>query len=500
MNLYDLPNIPWLSLIWLSLLVPSVVVLFLPKERPDLVRWVGTGAAALSLALVLAVYGAYEPGSGFQFGETLPWLSDIGIAYSLGVDGISLPMLLLNGIITLTAALVSWNVTERVRQYWSIMLLLAAGAYGVFVSLDLFLLFVFYELTLVPKFLLVTFWGSTRREYGAMKLALYLMAGSALIILGMVAVYFSSGLQTFDLRTLGQTAMLPANLQTIIFPVLFLGFAVLAGIFPLHTWVPTGHVAAPTAASMLLAGVMMKLGSYGCLRVAVWILPQGAQDWLLPIAVLAVIGALYGAVITFVQRDFKFLIGYSSVSHMALTILGLAAATPIALTGAVLQMFAHGIMSALLFAVVGRMVYDRTHTRQLSELGGLFKQLPAAGIFFTIGSLASMGMPGLASFWAELNIFLGTWERFPAMAVLGAISVPITAAYMLRTLYGVFFSAEQKPAIELPRLTWPEYAAGGILAAALLIFGLFPGLLTESIAQSVAPIAQALGGTLTAGR
>lgn len=493
MNLIDLPTtIPWLSLIWLSLLIPSAAVLFLPEERPDLVRWVGTIAAGASLLLTLLVYAAYQPGGGFQFLEVLPWLPQVGIRYALGVDGISLPMLLLNGIIALTAALISWGINERVRQYWAMLLLLSAGAYGVFVSLDLFLLFVFYELTLVPKFLLITFWGSTRKEFGAMKLAIYLMGGSALIMLGMIGLYFASGLQSFDLLALGQSALIPRELQITLFPALFLGFAVLAGIFPLHTWVPTGHVAAPTAASMLLAGVMMKLGAYGCLRVALWTMPQGAQPWLLPIAILAVIGAVYGAVITLVQRDFKFLIGYSSVSHMALTILGLAAATPIGLTGAVLQMFAHGIMSALLFAVVGRMVYDRTHTRQLSELGGLVGALPFAAVVFTVGSLASMGMPGLASFWAEMNIFLGTWERFPALAVIAAISVPITAAYMLRAVRSVFFSGEKRPAIDMPKLTWPEYAAGGILVFVLVVSGLFPAYLTEPIGQSVGVIATAL--------
>ncbi|GAB4111822.1 MAG: NADH-quinone oxidoreductase subunit M [Roseiflexaceae bacterium] len=501
MGLFDLPSgIPWLSIIWLSLLIPAILVLFLPEDRPDLIRWVGTGASAVSLVLSLLVFLALDPAGGFQFVEQFAWFPQLGISYSLGVDGISAVMLLLNGIIALTAALISWNISERIRQYWAMFLLLTAGAYGVFSSLDLFLLFVFYELTLFPKFLLITLWGSTRKEYGAMKLAMYLMAGSALIILGMVAIYFGSGLQTFDLRILGSSALFPRELQLAVFPVVFVGFGILAGLFPFHTWVPTGHVAAPTAASMLLAGVMMKLGSYGCLRVALWLMPQGAEQWLLPIAILAVIGAVYGATITLVQRDFKFLIGYSSVSHMALTIMGLAAATPIGLTGAVFQMFAHGIMSALLFAVVGRMVYDRTHTRQLSELGGLARSLPYAAVVFTIGSLASMGMPGFASFWAEMNIFLGTWQRFPVVAVIGAISVPITAAYMLRAVYSVFFSPQQKPAEVFPPLTWPEYAAGGLLVVVLVVCGLFPGMLTEPISQSVAPIADSLSTIVVAAR
>ncbi len=492
MGLFDLPNtIPWLSLIWLCLALPAFLVLLLPEDQPQLVRGLGTGVAALSLGLVVLVYLSYKPGQGYQFHESLPWLPQFGINYALAVDGISVVMLLLNGIIVLTAALMSWNIETRVRQYWSMLLLLAAGAYGVFISLDLLLLFVFYELTLFPKFLLITLWGSTRKEYGGLKLALYLMAGSAAIMLGIAALYFGSGLRSFDIPMLAN-ALLPHNLQIAFFPALFFGFAVLAGIFPLHTWVPTGHVAAPTAASMLLAGVMMKLGSYGCLRIAMWLMPRGAEAWLLPIAILTLIGAVYGATVTMVQRDAKFLIGYSSVSHMALTMMGLASGTLIGLTGAVFQMFAHGIMSALLFAVVGRMIYERTHTRQLAELHGLAQVLPGAALLFVIGSLASMGMPGTASFWAEMNIFLGMWQRFPLVAILGAISVPITAAYMLRATYSIFFSASEGQPHPLPPLTWPEKLGGAILVAALIGFGLFPGLLTDMIGPSVAPIAQVL--------
>lgn len=495
MNLFDLPStIPWLSLIWLSLLVPALIIPFLRAGQEQLVRMIGLGFALLSLVLTLLVYGAYDPSSGarFQFLEILPWLPEIGIYYSLGIDGISLAMLLLNGLVIVAAALISWNVSERVREYWSLMLLLAAAAYGVFVSLDLVLLFVFYELTLLPKFLLITVWGSTRKEYGAMKLALYLMAGSVLVLGGIIALYFASGLQTFDVRLLGQIALFPYAFQFICFPVLFVGFAILAGLFPLHTWVPTGHVAAPTAASMLLAGVMMKLGAYGCLRVALWILPEGANQWLLPLAILTLIGAVYGAVITLVQRDLKFLIGYSSISHMGLALMGLAAGNTIGMTGAVFQFFAHGVMSALLFAVVGRMVYERTHTRQLAQLGGLGSSMPFAAVAFIIGALASMGIPGLANFWAEMSIFLGMWQRYPLIAILGAISVPITAAYMLRTIYTVFFGKTRETAERQPPLTWPEYAAGGLLIAVLVLSGIFPGYLTAPIEQSVAPIAEAL--------
>jgi NADH-quinone oxidoreductase subunit M len=506
MNLIDLPtNIPWLSLIWLSLLAPVVVMMFLKPEQKQAIRLIGTIFAFISFVLTVLVYAAYDYTSTetFQFVEELRWLPELGINYILGVDGISIPMLLLNGIVIFTGAMISWNIEDRAREYWILLLLLAAGVYGVFVALDLFLLFIFYELAVLPMYLLIGIWGSTRKEYGAMKLTLYLMGGSALVILGMVAVYFGSSLRTFDMRALAQSALFARDFQIVFFAPLFLGFAVLAGMFPFHTWSPTGHVAAPTAVSMLHAGVLMKLGAYGCLRVAMWLLPEGANFWLLPIAILTLINAVYGATIAATQRDFKFMIGYSSVSHMGLTLMGLAAANEIGITGAVLQMFAHGVMTALFFAVVGRMIYDRTHTRQFPELGGLWNIMPFAGGVFILAGLSSMGMPGFAGFWAELNIFMGMWQRYPLIAILAALSIPITAGYILRAIFAVFFGQIKDPSfLKLPKLTWQEYASGAILAVVLLISGIYPAYLTEPINSSVQPVAEALqrAGTLAVTR
>jgi NADH-quinone oxidoreductase subunit M len=506
MYLYSLPsNIPWLSLIWLSLLVPTIAIMFIPPQQRDTIRWVGTIFAGISLILSLLVYFGYDYTSPqkLQFVEQIDWLPQFGINYILGVDGISLPMLMLNGLVIFTGALISWNIEERTREYWILLLLLAGGVYGVFVSLDLFLFFVFYELAVLPMYLLIGIWGSTRKEYGAMKLTLYLMGGSAFVILGMIAVYFGSGLNTFDMRVLSQSALFSRNFQIAFFPPLFLGFAVLAGMFPFHTWSPTGHVAAPTAVSMLHAGVLMKLGAYGCLRAAMWLLPEGANYWLLPIAIATLINAVYGATIAMTQRDFKFMIGYSSVSHMGLVVMGLAAGNEIGLIGAVLQMFAHGIMTALFFAVVGRMIYERTHTRQFPELGGLARVMPFAAFVFILAGLSSMGMPGFAGFWAEFNIFMGMWARFPLIAILAAISIPITAAYILRAIYGVFFGEVRDPSfLKLPPLTWQEYTGAGILAVVLIIAGLYPSFLTEPIRSGVAPLAEALqrAGALSLGR
>ncbi|NJN16751.1 MAG: NADH-quinone oxidoreductase subunit M [Oscillochloris sp.] len=503
MGLITLPTtIPWLSLIWLSMVAPVVIIMLLPNTQKEAMRWVGAGFSLLSLILSLLLFLAYDPvAGGFQFVERLEWMPQLGISYFLGVDGISLPMLVLNGVVIFTGALMSWNIEDRAKEYWVLLLLLTTGVYGVFASLDLFLFFVFYELAVLPMYLLIGVWGSTRKEYGAMKLTLFLMAGSALALIGMFGLYFGSGLRTFDMIALSQNVLISGELQRLLFPALFAGFAVLAGMFPFHTWSPTGHVAAPTAVSMLHAGVLMKLGAYGCLRAAMWLMPAGAQIWLPIIAILTILNVVYGAMIATAQRDAKFIIGYSSVSHMGLVIMGLAAGTQLGIQGAVLQMFAHGVMTALFFAVVGRMVYERTHTRQLPELGGLGRVMPFAAIMFILGGLSSMGMPGLAGFWAEFNIFLGVWERYPLIAVVAALSIPITGAYILRAVWNVFYGEVKNPEfLKLSKLTWQEYSGAIILAAILIGVGIYPAIITEMIDIGVRPIVAQLNDVVVAGR
>jgi NADH-quinone oxidoreductase subunit M len=497
MHLIDLsPDVPWLSLTWLSTLIPCLIIALIPPKQHEAIRWTGTIFAAISLVLSLLLFFAYDhEQGGFQFAERLDWIPQLGISYILAADGISLTMLVLNGFIIFTGSFMSWNIDNRPKEYWILLLLLTTGVYGVFVSLDLFLFFVFYELAVLPMYLLIGVWGSTRKEYGAMKLTLFLMAGSAFAIIGMLAVYFGSGLRTFDMLELARNAMYSSQFQAVFFPPLFIGFAVLAGMFPFHTWSPTGHVAAPTAVSMLHAGVLMKLGAYGCLRAAMWLMPEGAHQWLPLFAVLTIMNVVYGATIAMAQKDFKFIIGYSSVSHMGLVMMALAAGNQISLTGAVLQMFAHGIMTGLFFAVVGRMIYERTHTRQLPELGGLFRVMPFAAIMFIIGGLSSMGMPGLAGFWAEFTIFIGVWESYPLIAVIAAISIPITAAYILRAVLQVFFDTIKDPSfLKLPKITWQEYTGATILAAILILVGIYPSLITEIVDIGVAPVVQQLQG------
>ncbi len=496
MNLFKLPaGIPYLSLIWLALLVATIIIGVLPGAQKNAIRWVATGASFISLVLSLLVYAAYDPsGLTMQFVERLNWVPDMGISYYLGVDGISLPMLILTGFIMFTGSLISFSIEERVKEYYILLLLLVVGVFGVFISLDLFLFFVFYELAVLPMYLLIGIWGSTRKEYGAMKLTMYLMVGSVFILIGMLAVYFAGG-RTFDLIQLANTARFSRNFQVAFFMPMFVGFAILAGMFPFHTWSPTGHVAAPTAVSMIHAGVLMKLGAYGCLRAAMWLMPYGAQVWAPVIAALTLLNVVYGATIAMAQRDFKYVIGYSSVSHMGLVVMALSTMNQTGINGAVLQMFAHGVMTGLFFAVVGRMVYERTHTRQLPELGGLAQVMPFAAIMLIIGGFSSMGMPGFAGFFAEFNIFVGIWERFPVVAVIAALSIPITAAYILRVTRQVFFGElRNREFLRMPKLTWQEYTAGTILATLIIVFGLFPDLMHPLINSGVTPVVQRLSG------
>ncbi|MFM7748942.1 MAG: NuoM family protein, partial [Opitutaceae bacterium] len=356
---------------------------------------------------------------GLQTLVDIPWVAGPGIRYHLAADGISLVLVLLTGLAATAGVLFSWNIEERAGEFFALYLTLIGGVYGVFLSADAFLLFVFYEIAIVPKYFLIASWGSTNREYGAMKLVLYSFSGSALVLGGLLWVFAAAGGKSFALADLAAAATrFPRGDQLAMFGLLFFGFAVLAGLFPFHTWAPTGHVAAPTAASMLLAGVVMKLGAYGCLRVAMPLFPEALALWQPAIAWLAIAGILYAGLVALVQDDFKFVIGYSSVSHMGFVLLGLAAANPQAVAGAVLQMFSHGVIAGLLFAVVGRIVYERTHTRRLEALQAmpLHRLLPFGAVVFVLAGMASMGMPGFSGFPAELAILIGTWKVSPLWA------------------------------------------------------------------------------------
>lgn len=465
----------------------ALLLLLLPAGNAQAARQVALLTAALGLAVTLGVALTWEPVGQVVPLVQAPWVPALGIEYFLGFDGISLTLVLLTGLAAVSGILFSWNIEHRAREFFALYLTLIGGVYGVFLSFDLFLLFVFYEIAIIPKYFLIAIWGSTRKEYGAMKLVLYSFVGSAAVLIGLIAAWAVAGGQTFNLLELAKTASFTRDFQLWAFPLVFIGFGVLAGLWPFHTWAPTGHVAAPTAASMLLAGVVMKLGAYGCLRVAMPLFPEGFAEWRFFFAVLAVIGIVYGGLVALVQKDFKFVIGYSSVSHMGFVMLGLAALNIVGLQGAVLQMFSHGIIAGLLFAVVGRMVYDRTHTRQFADLEGLglSKALPFAAVTFVLAGMASMGLPGFSGFIAELQVLMGAWKAFPTLTVISGVGVVIGVAYTMRAVQKGFFADDPPPpppdAHPLPPISVPERIAAMLLIAVSVAVGLFPGLLLKWI-------------------
>jgi NADH-quinone oxidoreductase subunit M len=463
----------------LSAFAGALLVLLLPARMAGASRVVALVASLVgAVAAGVACLSRLNDPGGPVWSFDRPWIPSLGVRFHLAADGLSLTLLLLTGIVAVAGVLFSWNVERRPRAFFAFFLTIIGGVYGVFLSRDAFLLFVCYEIVILPKYMLIAIWGSTNKEYGAMKLTMYSIGASALILIGLVVAYAAAGGTSFDLAHLAGATYSPA-LQAWAFPVLFLGFAVLAGMWPFHTWAPTGHVAAPTAASMLLAGVVMKLGAYGALCVAMPLFPQGFEQWRPVIAGLAVIGIVYGALTALSQKDLKFVIGYSSVSHMGFVLLGLAAGTHWGLRGAVLQMISHGIIAGLLFGIAGRVVYERTHTRDLSELRkfDLWRTLPGAAVGFTLATAASMGLPGFSGFVAEISVAIGLWQSYPWLVPVIAVGIIITGAFSLRALHKAFFpvrKSDDAAVPALPRLTWPEISAIALLIAVSLAIGIFP--------------------------
>ncbi len=484
----------------------ALVLALVPRGKAALARWLALIVTVAGLALAVAGFAA-GMGHGLVTIVDVPWVASMGIRFTLAADGISRVLVLLTGLAAVAGVLFSWNIEERTNQFFAFYLALIGGVYGVFLSFDLFLLFVFYEIAIVPKYFLIAIWGSTRREYGAMKLALYSFAGSAMVLIGLLAAYTTSGSHSTGLVQLAH-ANFPVAFQMWCFPLVFVGFAILAGMWPFHTWAPTGHVAAPTAASMLLAGVVMKLGAYGCLRVAMMLFPHGLDPWGFSVlgigswrdvfAILALIGIVYGALVALVQSDFKFVIGYSSVSHMGFVILGLMTLNQIGMTGAVFQMFSHGVLAGLLFAIVGRIVYERTHTRRLADLETmhLSRRLPFAAWAFVIAGVASMGLPGFSGFVGELQVLVGTWKTDPWWTIAVGVGIVVAVAYTWRALQRAFFSDTLPTAHELEHehehkfapITWPEVTGVSLLTGASLVAGLYPKILLSSIEPAVRAI------------
>ena len=481
--------------------VGGLVVALMPGESRRAIRGFSALVGLVCFALSIYVFLQYDQGGEkYQFIKEFRWLDSLGIAFSLGVDGISIPMVLLTGIVLFTGVLISWNIEVRTKDFFALYLLLVAGVYGVFVSLDLFFFFFFYELAVLPMYILIGVWGSSTdfgtfnrpKEYGAMKLMLYLVAGSVLVWVALLAVYVESGLGTFSLLAL-EDVTFSDNFQRIYFPLFMVGFGVLAGLWPFHTWSPDGHVAAPTAVSMVHAGVLMKLGAYGIIRVGLDLLPGGAEEWMPVLLGLATVNVVYGAISAMGQTDLKYMIGYSSVSHMGYVLMGFATLNSIGMSGAVLQMFSHGIMTALMFAAVGAL-YDRAHVRDIGILEGLSKRMPVIAAFFVVAGLTSLGLPGFSGFVAELMVFLGVFQEYPFVGVLAVIGAGITAVYILRMLAKVFFGTITPRWEALTDATRVEGFAMGVLLLFLLIVGLYPRPWMDLINSGVAPLLERVGG------
>ncbi|MFN2147527.1 MAG: NuoM family protein [Anaerolineales bacterium] len=486
---------PVLSIIVFTPIVFGVLLLLFPAERMREIRIFALVGASIALALSIWTYFSYDQVlGGYQLVERYEWIPRLGIAYHVGVDGMNAPLVLLTGVVIFTGVLISWGIDDRPREFFAFLFMLATGVFGVFVALDLFMLFFFYEIAVFPMYLLISIWGwKVTREYAAMKLTLYLFIGSVIALVGGLAMYFASGATSFGLLDL-EAAGFSVAFQRFWFPFVFFGFAVLGGIFPVHNWSPDGHVAAPTAVSMFHAGVLMKLGAFASLRVGIMLLPEGAKFWAPLVLGLATVNVVYGAFIASVQTDFKYVIGFSSVSHMGLVLLGFATLNQDGLTGAGVQMFSHGVMTALFFAVVG-LVYDRAHTREIPKLGGFMKAMPLAGVAFIIGGLVSMGMPGFSGFIAEFPIFMGLWQRQPVIALVAAISIVITAGYIMRVVGRVFFGdMPQEFEGHITPIKLQDKVALVILSAILVIVGVYPRIMVPLVESGAKAVLSLLGG------
>jgi NADH-quinone oxidoreductase subunit M len=495
--------------------VAALIIMFLGRRSPLLVRWTAVLGSFVSLVASLYVYWAYDRvAAGFQFGEKFALVPSLGISYELALDGMSALMVLLTSIIIFAGAFASWTVKERGQEFYALLLLLVTGVYGVFVSLDLFVFFLFYEIAVLPMYLLIGIWGSSgyvrpqgifgwafgrtgvgTKEYAAMKLTLYLLFGSAFILVGILALYVAGGSRSFSFLDF-QTMAIDPTLQSWVFLAFYIGFGILAAIWPFHTWSPDGHASAPTAVSMLHAGVLMKLGAYGVVRLGMGLLPDASVEWAWLVGAIACINIVYGALSALAQTDLKYVIAYSSVSHMGVVMLGAATLTQAGLNGSVFQMFAHGIMTGLFFALVG-LVYEKSHSREIFKMGGFAKTMPGIATAFTIGGLSSLGLPATAGFVAEFLTFVGAWgSAHPWWLFPGVIGAFLTSIYVLRVTKAIFWGPPSPDPHfhNLPDAVGTEWAALGILVFVLVLFGVVPSLAIAPIDTATVPLLMRITG------
>ncbi|WP_282134553.1 complex I subunit 4 family protein [Seonamhaeicola maritimus] len=494
-----------MDILSLFIIVPIITILVLVfTKNLKQARVVSMIGSAVQLVMAVNLVFAYFKeravnDSIMVFTKDVVWFEQFNIHYNIGVDGISVALLLLTAIVVLAGVFISWKMYDLPKEFFISLIVLSVGVYGFFISIDLFTMFVFFEIAVIPMYLLIGIWGSGPKEYSAMKLTLMLMGASAVLLVGILGIYFNSdadgGALTFNILEIAQVNI-PFEAQKLFFPLTFIGFAVIGALFPFHTWSPDGHASAPTAVSMLHAGVLMKLGGYGVFRVAMYLLPLGAIDWSWVFIILSVIGVVYGALSAIRQTDLKYINAYSSVSHLGLVLFALLMLNKTAWNGAILQSLSHGFMTALFFALIG-MIYGRTHTRDIGKLGGLLKVIPFISVIYVIAGLASLGLPGFSGFVAEMNIFVGAFQQedtFMRVATILSISViVITAVYILRVV-GIMLMGPIKndSYLKLEKVTWYERFGILLLLIPIVGIGVAPLWLSDMILESLDPFIKGL--------
>lgn len=482
-------------LLFIPLLGGLLVALF-PEDRPREIKSFALLVSLIPTLLVFLIWRQLDFSlEGMQMLVRADWIPSLGITYQLGVDGISFPLLAVSAVVLPLSVLASFTINHRVKEFFLWMLVLQTGIYGVFLALDYFLFFIFFEVSLVPMYFIIGIWGGERREYAAIKFFIYTLLGSAIMLVGILALYFGSGLdpRTFDVLVLAEQANLPPTLQWWVFLAFFAGFAVKVPIFPFHTWLPDAHVEAPTGGSMILAGVLLKMGTYGFFRFMLPTFPDAARAFAPVLAILAIVGILYGALAAMAQRDLKRMVAYSSVSHMGFVILGVAAMTPMALNGAMFVNVSHGLISPLFFFLAGSVIYDRTNTRHMPEMGGLFTSVPFVGFLTAFAAFANLGLPGLAGFPGEFFTFVGAFPVFTVLVVIGAIALVVTAGYHLRMMQQVVMG--KAVTLAAPGdVTGRELIVAVPLAVLTVLLGVLPGLALNLFNEPLAMLAAKLGG------
>lgn len=494
-----------MNILTLLIIVPIITMVgILLAKNQNQTRWVvavGMGIQLIqSINLVFTFLAERKAGNNAEvlFSKSYTWYQSLNIQFSIGVDGIAVAMILLTSMVIFAGIFASWEVKDLYKEFFISLILLTSGVFGFFISLDLFVIFLFFELAVIPMYLLIGIWGSGKKEYSAMKLTLMLMGASAVLLVGIFAIYFNSNYQgqhTFNIIEIAKSG-LPVDVQLWAFPLVFIGFGVIGALFPFHTWSPDGHSSAPTAVSMLHAGVLMKLGGYGCLKIAIGLMPAGVNQWVTVFLVLTATGVIYGAIATIMQKDLKYINAYSSVSHCGLVLFAILMLNQTAINGAVLQMISHGLMTALFFALIG-MLYGRTKTRIVDEMGGLMKVMPFLSVCYVIAGLASLGLPGLSGFVAEMTIFVGSFQHpdtfHRVITIIAVSSIVVTAVYILRVIGTLLQGPLKKEEyIEIKDASWYEKVATVTLLIGIIGIGLAPMWLSDMLYDSIQPIIDAI--------